>query len=117
MFGRDLPVALEFYDGGRLGPADAPATVEVRSRDAQSISLRYDVSNDFYETVLGPAMTYSCALFTDPGVSLEAAQWSKLELVCSKLGLTPQHGCSTWAAGGARWPFIPPGTTGPKSSG
>ena len=58
-------------------------------RDRQSVSHHYDVSNDFYETVLGPAMTYSCALFTEPDCSLDRAQWSKLELVCSKLALRP----------------------------
>ncbi len=34
LLGDDLPVAIEFYDGGRLGPADPPATIEVRSPDA-----------------------------------------------------------------------------------
>ena len=52
----------------------------------------YDVSNDFYAMVLGPAMTYSCARFA-PGVdTLEAAQESKHDLVCRKLGLAEQAG-------------------------
>ena len=58
-----------------------------RSRDAQAVQHHYDVSNDFYAMVLGPAMTYSCARFA-PGVeTLEAAQESKHDLVCHKLGL------------------------------
>jgi cyclopropane-fatty-acyl-phospholipid synthase len=65
-----------------------------RSRDAQAVQHHYDVSNDFYARVLGPAMTYSCARFA-PGVeTLEAAQESKHDLVCHKLGLadgTGQH--------------------------
>ncbi len=172
LLGDGLPVAFTFHDGGRLGPADASATVHVRStdalrrlvtapgelgfarayvagdieldgdiydvlelrhrmprprlspsvwaaavrtlgssalrplppppeefrghgrlhslrRDAVSISHHYDVSNDFYQRVLGPSMTYSCAVFGDSDISLEAAQWSKLELVCSKLALSP----------------------------
>jgi len=32
--GPDLPIAVETYDGGRIGPADAPATLVVRSADA-----------------------------------------------------------------------------------
>jgi len=58
-----------------------------RSRDAQAVQHHYDVSNDFYAMVLGPAMTYSCARFA-PGVeTLEAAQESKHDLICHKLGL------------------------------
>ena len=63
-----------------------------RSRDAQAVQHHYDVSNDFYAMVLGPAMTYSCARFA-PGVeTLEAAQESKHDLVCRKLGLAERSG-------------------------
>jgi cyclopropane-fatty-acyl-phospholipid synthase len=58
-----------------------------KARDAQAISHHYDVSNRFYELVLGPSMTYSCALWTSPGATLEEAQAAKYELVCRKLGL------------------------------
>ncbi len=58
-----------------------------RRRDAQAVQHHYDVSNEFYAMVLGPAMTYSCARFA-PGVeTLEAAQESKHDLICRKLGL------------------------------
>ena len=61
-----------------------------RGRDAQAVQHHYDVSNDFYAMVLGPAMTYSCARFA-PGVeTLAAAQESKHDLVCHKLGLADQ---------------------------
>ncbi|MEZ5239507.1 MAG: class I SAM-dependent methyltransferase [Microthrixaceae bacterium] len=172
LLGDRLPVAVATYDGGYLGPADPPATVEVRSadalrrlltapgelgfarayvsgditiegdiyavlglrdrmpsprlgpqewmnllrilgttgmrplrppaeehrpsgrlhslrRDRAAVSHHYDVSNDFYELVLGPAMTYSCALFSEPDYTLERAQAAKLELVCQKLALGP----------------------------
>jgi len=59
------------------------------SRDAAAIAHHYDVSNEFYELLLGPSMTYSCARFTDAGRSLEEAQAAKYELVCRKLGLAP----------------------------
>jgi len=170
--GRDAPVAIECYDGSRLGPADATTRIVVRSRDAfryvlaapgelgfarayvageidilgdifEALALRerfphvkvsprewlrwaraigvdglrllppppeeihprgvrhskardasaiahhYDVSNDFYRLVLGPSMTYSCAVFATPDTTLEAAQAAKYELVCRKLGLEP----------------------------
>src|SRR4051794_24962588 len=34
-----------------------------KQRDAQAISHHYDVSNRFYEWVLGPSMTYTCACY------------------------------------------------------
>ena len=34
-------------------------------RDADAVGHHYDVGNDFYRLVLGPAMTYSCARFVD----------------------------------------------------
>ncbi|HXY92937.1 MAG TPA: cyclopropane-fatty-acyl-phospholipid synthase family protein, partial [Acidimicrobiia bacterium] len=60
-----------------------------RERDAQAIAYHYDLSNDFYRILLGPSLTYSCAVWASPEVGLEAAQEAKLELVCRKLGLTP----------------------------
>jgi cyclopropane-fatty-acyl-phospholipid synthase len=172
LLGSDLPVAFRAYDGSASGPADAPATVvlrspnairrivtapgelgigrayvagdldlegdvfaaldlrhrmpnltlspqqwrdalalvgptglrplppppeearlhgrrHTRSRDAAAIAHHYDVSNDFYRFVLGPSMTYSCAVFATPSTSLEDAQAAKHELVCRKLALRP----------------------------
>ncbi|MGB3411225.1 MAG: cyclopropane-fatty-acyl-phospholipid synthase family protein [Microthrixaceae bacterium] len=67
--------------GGRHSP----------ERDAAAIAHHYDVSNEFYEMVLGDAMTYSCGLWVDPPPTgtLEDAQWAKLDLVCQKLALEP----------------------------
>ncbi len=60
-----------------------------RSRDRQAISHHYDVSNRFYEMVLGPSMTYSCAVFSTPDDTLETAQKRKVDLVARKLELQP----------------------------
>ena len=173
VLGTDLPVRIECYDGSSLGPADAPATLVVRSRDAlayivtapgelgfarayvsgaldvegdifavaptprsiaeraarcivvasplrgsagvaglrrppipaeearlqgvvhskardaAAIAHHYDVSNDFYRLVLGPSMTYSCAVWEDDTPSVDIAQTNKYELICRKLGLRP----------------------------
>ena len=64
-------------------------------RDRQVISHHYDVGNDFYELVLGPAMTYSCARFTTATTNLEDAQAAKHELICRKLGLHERPGRRT----------------------
>jgi cyclopropane-fatty-acyl-phospholipid synthase len=63
-----------------------------RSRDAQAVRHHYDVSNDFYAMVLGPSMTYSCARFAPGADTLEAAQESKHDLICRKLGLPEARG-------------------------
>lgn len=172
VLGSDLPVAVRAYDGSRLGPADAPATLVLRSpdalrriaaapgelgfgrayvagdldfegdifsalelrhrmpnvkltpsqwleiaktlgpsalrrlppppgearlhgrrhspaRDAAAIAHHYNVSNDFYGRLLGPSLTYSCAVWENASVGLEAAQAAKHDLVCRKLGLRP----------------------------
>ena len=178
VLGPDLPIAVRAYDGSRLGPADAPATLLVHSpvvfrrlitapgelgmgrayvageldvegdlysalaaladrmpdvrafgprqwaevlrlagssvlrtgfaalpvppeeahlsgvrhskeRDAAAIAHHYDVSNAFYRIVLGPSMTYSCAVWESGDVTLEDAQAAKYELVSPKLGLRP----------------------------
>jgi len=172
LLGRDLPVAVEAYDGSRVGPSDPPATLVIRSpialqriltapgelgfgrayvagdldfegeiwailalrdrlpsvslsahqwlamlrlagsaglrrptppaeearlhgrrhsksRDAAAIAHHYDVSNDFYRLILGSTMTYSCAVWADPSITLDEAQEAKYELICQKLALQP----------------------------
>ena len=56
-------------------------------RDAEAIHHHYDVSNRFYEFVLGSSMTYTCAVFPRKDASLEEAQFEKYDLVARKLDL------------------------------
>ena len=56
-------------------------------RDARAVRHHYDVSNEFFALFLGDAMTYSCAIFSRGAKTLEEAQETKLELVCTKLDL------------------------------
>jgi cyclopropane-fatty-acyl-phospholipid synthase len=60
-----------------------------KDRDANAISHHYDVSNTFYEWVLGPSMAYTCACYPRPDATLEEAQETKFALVAGKLGLKP----------------------------
>ncbi len=97
-FAREIATAARRL--GALGPPPPPPAEEARARgwrhsiqrDARAISHHYDVSNDFYRIVLGPAMTYSCARFTSEDVGLEQAQAAKHELICRKLGLHRRRG-------------------------
>jgi cyclopropane-fatty-acyl-phospholipid synthase len=87
---------------GLLFPRIPPPPQEVRvnrswltgrrhsqDRDASAISHHYDVSNTFYEWVLGPSMAYTCACYPDADASLERAQEYKFDLVARKIGLKP----------------------------
>jgi cyclopropane-fatty-acyl-phospholipid synthase len=73
----------------------ARPTIELRprgrrhslTRDARAVRHHYDVSNEFFALFLDRTMTYSCAIFSRGADTLEEAQETKLELVCSKLGL------------------------------
>ena len=60
-----------------------------RRRDAEAVHHHYDVSNRFYEMLLGPSMTYTCAVYPRDDATLEQAQEEKYDLVCRKLGLRP----------------------------
>jgi cyclopropane-fatty-acyl-phospholipid synthase len=60
-----------------------------KARDAAAIAHHYDVGNDFYRMVLGPSMTYSCAVWDDGTHDLTQAQANKYELICRKLALRP----------------------------
>ena len=56
-------------------------------RDRAAIGFHYDVSNEFYQLWLDPAMAYSCAYFSQPEQSLEEAQRNKFRHICRKLDL------------------------------
>ncbi|MCU1689007.1 MAG: cfa, partial [Jatrophihabitantaceae bacterium] len=60
-----------------------------RGRDAEAVHKHYDVSNEFYEKVLGPSMAYTCAVYPKATATLEEAQEEKFDLVARKLGLAP----------------------------
>jgi cyclopropane-fatty-acyl-phospholipid synthase len=60
-----------------------------KKRDAEAIHHHYDVSNRFYELVLGPSMTYTCAVFPNADSTLEEAQFEKYDLIARKLDLKP----------------------------
>ena len=74
-----------------------PPTIEARprghlhskARDREAVTHHYDVSNSFYEMVLGKSMVYSCACFAEVGEPLEIAQLRKLDLIARKLDLAP----------------------------
>jgi len=67
----------------------AGGTRHGKARDAEAIHHHYDVSNTFYEWVLGQSMTYTCACYPRADASLDEAQENKYRLVFEKLRLEP----------------------------
>jgi cyclopropane-fatty-acyl-phospholipid synthase len=59
------------------------------TRDARSVRHHYDLPPEFFALFLDKSMTYSCAIFSRGAHTLEEAQETKLELVCTKLSLEP----------------------------
>jgi cyclopropane-fatty-acyl-phospholipid synthase len=60
--------------------------LQSRNRAGVVGKRHYDLSNDFFECMLDPAMQYSCAWFRGTN-DLAQAQREKMELICRKLGL------------------------------
>ena len=58
------------------------------ARDRRAVRHHYDVGNEFFALFLDRSLTYSCARFAPGVTTLEEAQAAKLELVCSKLGIS-----------------------------
>ena len=53
----------------------------------KNISYHYDLGNDFYSLWLDPTMTYSSALYSGQGETLEQAQQNKYASICDRMGL------------------------------
>lgn len=70
----------------RVGHLLRPNSVQTSRRN---ISEHYDLGNDFYSLWLDETMTYSSALFEQPGQSLADAQRAKYDALCRSLELKP----------------------------
>jgi cyclopropane-fatty-acyl-phospholipid synthase len=57
----------------------------------QNIAAHYDLGNDFYAAWLDDSMTYSSAVFAEPGSDLETAQREKYRRIADLAGLRPEH--------------------------
>ncbi|NDY97009.1 SAM-dependent methyltransferase [Wenzhouxiangella limi] len=57
----------------------------------RNIAAHYDLGNDFFAAWLDERMMYSSALYQSAEDSLETAQLAKLDRICQRLGLGPEH--------------------------
>jgi cyclopropane-fatty-acyl-phospholipid synthase len=62
--------------------------LNTRGGARRHISAHYDSGNDMFRLFLDETMTYSCAVFESPDMTLREAQEAKLDRVCRKLELT-----------------------------
>ncbi len=56
-------------------------------KEKENVRRHYDLGNDFYRLWLDESMTYSCAYFSSPDMSLEEAQREKRRIIYEKLQL------------------------------
>jgi cyclopropane-fatty-acyl-phospholipid synthase len=60
-----------------------------RDGSRRNIAAHYDLGNDFFKLFLDETLMYSCAVFSQPDMSLHQAQLTKLDLICRRLNLNP----------------------------
>ena len=62
-------------------------TSHTKTENHAAVAFHYDVSNKFYALWLDKNMVYSCAYFEHAHMTLEQAQFAKLDHICKKLML------------------------------
>lgn len=60
-----------------------------RAGARRNVAAHYDLGNDFYAAWLDPTLSYSSAMFVDPGEPLEVAQRRKLAAMLARTGTNP----------------------------
>jgi cyclopropane-fatty-acyl-phospholipid synthase len=88
------PPAAELRPKGRL---------HTLTRDARSVRHHYDLPPEFFKLLLGDTLTYSCAIFSRGAATLEEAQRTKLDMVCTKLDLKPGQRVLDVGCGWGSW--------------
>ncbi|TFW25464.1 class I SAM-dependent methyltransferase [Massilia arenosa] len=74
---------------GKLGRFIRSFHSHSRKQDKAAIQYHYDVSNEFYQAFLDPAMVYSCAYFETGTEDLATAQVKKIDHILNKIALRP----------------------------
>lgn len=59
----------------------------IKRIEGREVRKHYDLGNDFYKLWLDESMTYSCAFFLEPNMTLEEAQREKRRIIYEKLQL------------------------------
>ncbi len=67
------------------------STLNDRREQRKNVGLAYDVGNDFFEWMLDPSLTFTCAIWPHAEATLEEAQQHKQKLSLAKLRVEPEH--------------------------
>ena len=86
-FDRDNPLRAAIWSHARWQAWLRERNPVHRSR--ANVAHHYDLSGDLYALFLDAGRQYSCAYFSEPTMSLEAAQHAKLARIAAKLDLRP----------------------------
>lgn len=62
-----------------------------RKGSRRNIAAHYDLGNDFFKLFLDESLMYSSAIYESENDTVEVASMRKLERICQKLDLGPQH--------------------------
>ncbi len=62
-----------------------------RNGSRRNIAAHYDLGNDLFKLFLDESLMYSSAIFENEDDTLEVASMRKLDRICQKLDLGPQH--------------------------
>ena len=87
-----MPAAQARLGVGLLNRLRHRFNANTRRGSRRNIEAHYDLGNDFYKAWLDPTMLYSSAIFDRPEMSLEAAQYRKLDRIREKLDLRGGEG-------------------------
>ena len=63
--------------------------IHSKKQDSRIVGEHYNRGNDFFGWFLGEAMVYTAASYETPAMSLEDAQYRKIDRCCEKLRLSP----------------------------
>jgi cyclopropane-fatty-acyl-phospholipid synthase len=86
-----------------------------RAAARRHIAAHYDLGNEMFQLFLDDSMTYSCAFFDEPGMTLQDAQLAKLDCVCRKLELKPDDHLVEIGSGWGSFALQPPASTAAAS--
>jgi cyclopropane-fatty-acyl-phospholipid synthase len=69
--------------------SDSAVISEKMRKNFDNIGAHYDLSDDFFGLFQDPSRIYSCAYFEPDDLTLEQAQYAKVDLHLDRLGLEP----------------------------
>ncbi len=67
------------------------ARSNTRQGSQKNIQAHYDLGNEMFQLFLDPTMTYSSGIFLNENSTMEEASFEKLDRICRKLELKPNH--------------------------